>query len=121
MKFTLLILLITSYLFAANQCIKCHGGIEHIREESSGMMKAILEVADKAGHRGNDCIVCHGGNPKQKSKKYAHNGTVKYFKKNKGPKEFYPAPGSTWINQNTCGMCHQEQVDAQMNSLMMTE
>jgi len=121
MKLTLLVLLLSSYLFGANQCIKCHGGIEHIREESSGMMKAILEVADKAGHKGNDCIVCHGGNPKQKSKKYAHNGTVKYFKNNKGPKEFYPAPGSTWINQNTCGMCHPEQVNAQMNSLMMTE
>jgi len=121
MKYTLLILLLTTYLFGANQCKQCHGGIEHIRKESSGMMKAILEVADKAGYRGNDCIVCHGGNPKQKSKTKAHKGTVKYFKKNKGPKEFYPAPGSTWINQNTCGMCHQEQVDAQMNSLMMTE
>jgi len=121
MKYTLLILLFSSYLLGANQCIKCHGGIEHIRAESSGMMKAILDVAQKAGYKGNDCIVCHGGNPKQKSKKYAHNGTVKYFKKNKGPKEFYPAPGSTWINQNTCGMCHKEQVDAQMNSLMMTE
>jgi len=121
MKFTLLILILSSYLFSANECIVCHKGIEHIREEKSGMMKAILEVADKAGHKGNDCIVCHGGNPYNKSKEYGHKGTVKYFKENKGPKEFYPAPGSTWINQNTCGMCHQEQVDAQMNSLMMTE
>ena len=121
MRFALVLLLLTSYLFSANQCIKCHEGIEHIRHGSSGMMKAILEVARDAGHKGNDCIVCHGGNPKQKSKKYAHKGTVKYFKTNKGPKEFYPAPGSTWINQNTCGMCHEEQVSAQMNSLMMTE
>ncbi len=121
MKFILLLLLFSSYLFAANECIVCHKGIEHIREEASDMTKAILEVAEKAGHAGNDCIVCHGGNPYNKSKKYAHKGTVKYFKTNKGPKEFYPAPGSTWINQNTCGMCHQEQVDAQMNSLMMTE
>ena len=121
MKIVLLFLLLTSYVFAANQCIKCHEGIEHIRHGSSGMMQAIHEVAEKAGHKGNDCIVCHGGNPKQKSKKYAHKGTVKYFKENEGPKEFYPAPGSTWINQNTCGMCHKEQVSAQMNSLMMTE
>ncbi len=113
--------LLSSFVHGANQCISCHKGIEHIREESSGMMKAILDVAEKAGHKGNDCIVCHGGNPYNKSKKYAHKGTVKYFKKNKGPKEFYPAPGSTWINQNTCGMCHEEQVNAQMNSLMMTE
>ena len=121
MKITLLFLLLTSFVFGANQCIVCHKGIEHIRHGSSGMMRAILDVADKAGHKGNDCIVCHGGNPKQKSKEYAHKGTVKYFKENKGPKEFYPAPGSTWINQNTCGVCHKEQVDAQMNSLMMTE
>ena len=114
-------LFISSIAFGANKCVSCHGGIEHIREESSGMMKAILEVAQKAGHKGNDCIVCHGGNPTTKKKKRAHSGTVKYFKSNKGPKEFYPAPGSTWINQNTCGMCHQEQVNAQMNSLMSTE
>ena len=120
-KVLLLVLLLSSFVYGANECIVCHKGIEHIREEASGMTKAILEVAEKAGHKGNDCIVCHGGNPYNKSKKYAHKGTVKYFKKNKGPKEFYPAPGSTWINQNTCGMCHQEQVDAQMNSLMMTE
>jgi len=121
MKLTLLFLFFITSLFGSNQCIKCHGGIEHIRDESSGMMKAILDVADKAGHKGNDCIVCHGGNPKEKTKKYAHKGTVEYFKINKGPKEFYPAPASTWINKNTCGMCHQKQVDAQMNSLMMTE
>ena len=117
----ILFLLLSTYLFAANECIKCHEGIEHIREESSGMMQAILDVAEKAGHKGNDCIVCHGGSPSQKRKEKAHSGTVKYFKTNKGPKEYYPAPGSTWINKNTCGMCHEEQVNAQMNSLMMTE
>ncbi len=106
---------------ARNSCVECHKGIEDIRDRDSGMMKAILNVADKAGHAGNDCIVCHGGNPSTKNKKRSHSGTVKYFKTHKGPKEYYPAPGSTWINENTCGMCHQEQVFAQMNSLMMTE
>jgi len=120
-QFFLLFLFLTSTVFAANECITCHKGIEDIRERESGMMKAILKVADKAGHKGNDCIVCHGGNPKSKSKKYAHKGTVKYFKENKGPKEYYPAPGSSWINENTCGMCHPNQVGSQMNSLMMTE
>jgi len=115
------ILLLDISLFAANECIVCHKGIENIRDKASGMTKAILEVAEDAGHKGNDCIVCHGGNPYNKSKKYAHMGTVEYFKNNKGPKEFYPAPGSTEINQNSCGMCHQEQVNAQMNSLMMSE
>jgi len=121
MKISLLFLLLSTFVFAANECIVCHKGIEHIREESSGMTKAILEVADKAGHAGNDCIVCHGGNPTGISTKKAHKGTVEYFKSNKGPKEFYPAPGSAWVNQNTCGMCHPEQVNAQMNSLMMTK
>ncbi len=120
-KIALILLLLSSFLLGTNECLSCHKGIEDIRDRESGMMKAILEVAEKAGHAGNDCIVCHGGNPKSKSKKYAHNGTVKYFKENKGPKNYYPAPGSTWINENTCGMCHPEQIGAQMNSLMMTE
>ena len=120
-KIAFLLLFLVPLLFGANECIVCHKGIEDIRERDSGMMKAILEVAEKAGHKGNDCIVCHGGNPYNKSVEYAHKGTVKYFKKNKGPKDYYPAPGSTWINKNTCGMCHPNQVGAQMNSLMMTE
>jgi len=110
-----------SALYGANSCLKCHEGIEDIRDPHSKMMEEIYKVAEKAGHRGNDCIVCHGGNPTTMVKKRAHKGTVKYFLDHKGPKDYYPAPGSTWINQNTCGMCHQEQVGAQMNSLMMTE
>jgi len=120
-RLLLVTLLTLSSLYASNSCQKCHEGIEHIRDPESKMMQAIYEVAQKAGHKGNDCIVCHGGNPTTMVKKRAHKGTVKYFLDHKGPKEYYPAPGSTWINQNTCGMCHQEQVDAQMNSLMMTE
>lgn len=120
-KIVLLFLLFSSILFGANECITCHKGIEDIRDKQSGMMKAIFEVAQKAGHKGNDCIVCHGGNPEAKKAKEAHAGTIEYFKINKGPKEFYPAPGSSWINENTCGMCHPAQVGAQMNSLMMTE
>jgi hypothetical protein len=117
----LLFFLLTSALFSANGCLECHKGIEDIRDRDSGMMKAILEVAKDAGYEGNDCIVCHGGNPKAKSAKKAHASSVEYFKTHKGPKEFYPAPGSSWINQNTCGMCHPNQVKAQMNSLMMSE
>ncbi|WP_457745438.1 multiheme c-type cytochrome [Sulfurimonas sp.] len=120
-KTVLLLVFVSTFLFGANQCIVCHKGIEDIRDRNSSMMQEILKVADKAGHAGNDCIVCHGGNPKSKSRKYAHRGTVKYFKTHKGPKEYYPAPASSWINQNTCGMCHPNQVASQMNSLMMTE
>jgi len=104
-----------------NNCLKCHGGIEHIRAPESGMAKAIAKKAGKAGYPKNSCIVCHGGNPATKHKSKAHKGTIKYFLTHEGPKEFYPAPGSTWVNQNTCGMCHKEEVSAQMNSLMMTE
>ena len=114
-------LLTFSVLYASNSCVKCHEGIEDIRDPHSKMMEAIYNVAEKAGHAGNDCIVCHGGNPTTMVKERAHNGTVAYFLEHEGPKDYYPAPGSTWINQNTCGMCHKEQVNAQMNSLMMTE
>jgi len=120
-RLLLLTLFLSSFVFGANECIVCHKGIEDIRDRGSKMMSAILEVAKKAGHEGNDCIVCHGGNPKSKSKKYAHKGTPQYFKENKGPKEYYPAPASSWINENTCGTCHPNQVASQMNSLMMSE
>ena len=105
----------------SNSCLECHKGIEHIRQDSSKMMKEILKVANKAGAKGNDCVVCHGGNPNSSDKNVSHSGTLKYFLTHKGPKEFYPSPTSQWININTCGMCHQEQVKAQWNSLMNTE
>jgi hypothetical protein len=104
-----------------NSCISCHGGIEHIREPESEMMIAIFAEADKAGFNGNDCVVCHGGNPKMKAKDLAHSGTVPFFESHPGPKDFYPDPGSPWINENTCGTCHQAQVSTQFTSLMFTE
>jgi hypothetical protein len=121
MKKLLFLLLLIPLLLFSNSCLECHNGIEHIREKSSKMMQEILDVADKAGEKGNDCVVCHGGNPKSSIKEEAHSGTLKYFLENKGPKEFYPSPTSQWINIHTCGMCHEEQVKAQWNSLMNTE
>ena len=121
MKTLPLFLLFTSALFSKNNCLICHGGIEHIRSPQSGMAQAIAKKAAQAGYGENSCIVCHGGNPEAITKEKAHKATVPYFTTHSGPKEFYPDPGSPWINQNTCGMCHKEQVDAQMNSLMMTE
>ncbi len=111
----------TSAQEGSNGCLSCHNGIKSIRQPDSKMMQAILKKAKKAGYEGNDCIVCHGGTPEATTKELAHSSTPAYFKTHPGPKEFYPAPGSTWINQNTCGMCHPKQVAAQMNSLMMTE
>lgn len=121
MKKLLLFLLFTLSLFSKNSCIECHSGIEHIRDRNSKMMQEILKVANKAGAKGNDCIVCHGGNPNSDDKNISHNGTLEYFLTHKGPKDFYPSPTSQWININTCGMCHAEQVKAQWNSLMNTE
>ena len=104
-----------------NNCLNCHSGIEHIRDENSGMSKAIAKMAAEAGYPKNSCIICHGGNPATKHKSKAHKGTIEYFKTHKGPKAYYPAPASSWINENTCGICHPVQVRNQMNSLMMTE
>lgn len=104
-----------------NHCNSCHGGIEHIRQPESGMMQAILELAATANIKGNDCVVCHGGDPSATDVIHAHQGSIAYFEKNPGPKEFYPDPGSPWINQNTCGVCHDEQVRTQFTSLMFTE
>lgn len=115
------VLLGTAALHGANSCLKCHDGIENIRAPQTKMMRAIRALAAKAGHPGNDCIICHGGNPNTVIKHRAHSGTVGYFLDHKGPKAFYPAPGSPWINENTCGLCHAEQVGAQRNSLMNTE
>jgi len=121
MKKLLYLLSIFPLFLFSNSCIECHNGIEHIRDNSSKMMQEILKVAEKAGAKGNDCVVCHGGNPEVDDKNSSHSGTLKYFLENKGPKEFYPSPTSQWININTCGMCHPEQVKAQWNSLMNTE
>ena len=123
MKTIIIALLLTINILYANQntCLECHTGIADIRDRNSEMMKEILKVAEKAGAKGNDCIVCHGGNPKEKDKDKSHSGTLGYFKSHKGPKDFYPYPASAWINENTCGMCHQEQVSAQFNNLMATE
>ncbi|EDP73913.1 hypothetical protein HG1285_09606, partial [Hydrogenivirga sp. 128-5-R1-1] len=56
---TIFILHLQSY--AQNNCLKCHKGIESIRDPNSEMMKEINEIAEKAGFAGNSCIVCHGG------------------------------------------------------------
>jgi len=105
----------------ANNCLKCHNGIEDIRDKNSKMMQEILKISKKAGFADNDCIVCHGGNPTATTKEEAHKGVANYFKNNPGPKAFYPYPASPWINKNTCGLCHKEQVAAQQNNLMATE
>jgi len=120
-KLFFLILFVPFLLNANNTCLSCHKGIEDIRDPNSKMMQEIFKVANKAGVPNNDCVVCHGGNPEAVGKEEAHSGTLSYFKTNKGPKAFYPAPGSPWINEHTCGVCHPKQIASQWNNLMATE
>ncbi|MBN1197904.1 MAG: hypothetical protein JXA23_01035 [Bacteroidales bacterium] len=105
----------------SNKCLTCHAGIEEIKDPGSSMMDGIREVASDAGYEENTCIVCHGGNPEATDNTTAHKGTLSYFQENDGPKDFYPDPGSPWINLNTCGYCHEAQTRPQFTSLMFTE
>lgn len=95
---------------AESGCMACHGEIEPIREIGSEMLNQIMargrDMGDPAG-----CVVCHNGDPNErKDKAIAHGGD-----------DFYADPGSPWVNADTCGLCHKEQVDVQWQSLMMTE
>ena len=90
-------------------CVKCHNGIEWIREPDTGMMRQILALGDGRGDPAG-CVVCHGGDPKATTAEAAHAGS-----------EFYADPSSPWINDRTCGQCHPRHVKTQWTSLMMTE
>ncbi len=89
-------------------CLQCHEGIEPIREAGSEMMRQIrargAELGDPEG-----CVVCHGGDPTATVAEAAHRAP------------FYVDPGSPWVNEHTCGQCHERHVKTQMTSLMMTE
>ncbi|MBL7039194.1 MAG: cytochrome C, partial [Pirellulaceae bacterium] len=89
-------------------CMKCHEGIELIREKGSQMLAEIIEWGEGVDDP-DGCIVCHGGDPTAEEKEEAHGG------------DFYPDPGSSWINEETCGQCHADHTGAQWHSLMMTE
>lgn len=101
-------------------CLSCHEGIEDIREEGSEMLAMIKglgkEYNDPAG-----CVVCHGGMPNATTYEKAHSGIP--AKMAKGPKEYYPDPGSNWIVENTCGQasCHANYAYRMERSLMNTE
>ena len=58
------------------------------------------------------CIVCHGGDP---------NETEDAAKAHAGGDFFCGDPGSPWVNDKTCGVCHPKHVEVQWRSLMMTE
>jgi len=89
-------------------CLACHEGIEAIRDAESPMMKRIVALGQVSGDPAG-CVICHGGDATAKEQNQAHRVP------------FYPDPGSPWVNQNTCGQCHERHVATQMTSLMMTE
>ena len=90
-------------------CLECHEGIAPIRPLESKMMRQILALG-RSRDDPSGCTVCHGGDPSATDKLKAHGGN-----------EFYPDPGSPWINEKTCGPCHPEHVKTQWQSLMTTQ
>jgi len=96
---------------------KCHSGVEPIRAHDSGMARQIYDIGAKQGDP-NGCVVCHGGNPKEeKEAKVAHTGAPGGSLLS----EFVVHAGSVWVNEKTCGQCHQEWTYAQFRSIMQTE
>ena len=99
-------------------CIKCHKGIESIRDEKSDMMKQIVAMGQGLGDSAG-CVVCHGGNPEDGTVAGAHKGAPAAHAG--GLADFVRDPGSIWIADKTCGICHADTVENTKKSLMMTE
>ena len=101
---------------AESGCMQCHSGIEPIREPGSEMLRQIMERGGQLGDPAG-CVVCHGGDASvTDDKDQAHAGVEGVLNG-----EFIRDPGSPWVNQQTCGQCHPDQVRVQWHSLMMTE
>ncbi len=102
-------------------CLSCHDGIEPVREEGSTMQAMIVAMGAQHQDPGG-CVICHGGTPNATDYEAAHNGVPASMER--GPKEYYPDPGSMYIVQNTCGQpggCHSDHVTRLEKSLMNTE
>jgi len=99
---------VSDYPAPGKGCLACHKGIEPIREHDSKMMRKIYREGRKTGDP-NGCVVCHSGNPsEEKNKAVAHNDLIRY-------------PGSMWVNDKTCGKCHEDHVYNLNRNLMQTE
>jgi len=101
-----------------DSCVKCHKGIESIRDTDSDMMKQIADLGKIAGDS-QGCTVCHGGNPDNGTVKGAHMGAPSSHAG--GLATFIRDPGSIWIADKTCGICHADTVENTRKSLMATE
>ncbi len=104
------------YQATGDGCLACHGGIEPIREEGSGMLAAIQGLGAGAGDPAG-CTVCHGGDPQAATAEEAHQGAPAGL----AAEEFYPDPGSLWIADKTCGQCHPDHPYNLHRSLMQSE
>ena len=104
----------------ANQkgCLSCHEGIEKFTD---GAMMLTIEGMGKAYKDPGGCVVCHGGNPTATTKAAAHKGAPAKLTKAGGAEMFYPDPGSVWIANRTCGLCHQGYPERLTKALMNTE
>ena len=98
----------------------CHGGIMDIVPQTLPMMQLIKQNGQRHGDM-DGCIICHGGNPTTSNREKAHASVPKSLARAPGPKAFYPDPGSLWIVDNTCGVCHAGYGNRVRKSLMNTE
>ena len=99
---------------------ECHAGIEPIRRPASEMFRRIAERGRAAGDP-DGCVVCHGGTPGAGDQAGAHRGAPAALTAAGGPDGFFADPASPWVNDRTCGLCHEHLVAAEWRSLMMTE
>lgn len=99
-------------------CLACHAGIEDFSD--GPMMLAIKGMGTPYGDPGG-CVVCHGGDPTAAIADAAHAGTPQGLAAAGGPHMFYPDPGSVWIADQTCGLCHKGYAERLEKALMNTE
>jgi len=99
-------------------CLKCHQGIERFSE---GGMQAAIEAMARPVKDPGGCVICHGGTPSATTKEAAHAGSPKRLAEAGGADTFYPDPGSVWIAEKTCGVCHQGYAERLTKALMTTE
>ncbi|MEE8625222.1 MAG: hypothetical protein V3T19_07770, partial [Acidiferrobacterales bacterium] len=105
---------------AANEkgCLVCHEGIERF---SDGGMQTAIEAMARPIRDPGGCVICHGGTPSATTKEAAHVGAPKGLTARGGADAFYPDPGSIWIADKTCGLCHQGYPRRLIKALMGTE
>ena len=102
---------------AQSGCLSCHDGIEPFSRGGMDIaIKALSKTFDTSG-----CTVCHGGDPNANTVDKAHAGSSAALLEIGGATEFYPDPGSMWIAEKTCGLCHSGYNQRLKKSLMATE